>query len=220
MGVIFGTFEFLLAQRGSICFYFTMSYLNDLRVAIEELRTPNCEGDKYFIPQEPLHSLMTPGLLKNVLPECRIALQHMPEAVTEVLSSLRKIFALLVISGEAEMIINFMTQDQLQVSPMDQKLPFSLEQFAKIFPSKTANYKIRSLFDKQWEFITPVFSGKVVARALADKIILPIVEEKEIGDGGFGTIYEIKVYEGYCSFDGTQPDAVRSYGRQFCVGVC
>lgn len=193
-------------------FYLTMGHLSNLKIDIKQLRTTkNVEG-KYIVPEELLYRLMSIDRVVNVLPECNIPRQIADEVAAEVVSGLRKIFSLLIINDAAELIMKFIPQDGLQNGSMDQKLPFQRRQLEEILtnlPPKTAECTITDLFDGQWEFIAPVFSGKLVARYLADDTRLPIVSDKKIGQGGFGVVHEIKLGEGYCSFGKLGGDAVR-----------
>ncbi|RYP90030.1 hypothetical protein DL770_003875 [Monosporascus sp. CRB-9-2] len=47
--------------------------------------------------------------------------------------------------------------------------------------------------EKQWEFIAPTFRRGTLHRRLGDSTILPFTQNKRIGKGAFGTVYEVVI---------------------------
>jgi hypothetical protein len=161
-----------------------------LRSQIQLLRCKVENGDRFFIPYQPLYKLMTRDKVLDALKECEgIHGYRLDEIVERIVKGGQRIFAILVLlKGEERLISRFIEYDHLQRSPLDVKLPFAKETLNFIIPEDTA----RDFYEKQWEFVAPIFSRKVVHRLFHDEIRLPFAKNKKIGEGGFGIIYEIE----------------------------
>lgn len=102
----------------------------------------------------------------------------------------RKIFAILVLLKDEESAISrFMEHDHYQKSPLDERLPFSMETLDSIIPDIAEDF-----CEMQWEFVAPILYRNVVHRSLPDKTRLPFVYNKKIAEGGFGVVYEIELH--------------------------
>ena len=118
-----------------------------------------------------------------------IEVRHREEAVQTILAGARKTFAILVIIHQVSRITAFMNRDQLLTSTIDDKLPFSLSQLQEIM-----RHDADEFYEKQWEFIAPVFSRMRAHRLLDDDTILPFTNSTLLGVGGFGRVYETIIH--------------------------
>lgn len=186
--------------------------MEELQLSLQGLRIENFQ-DRYFVPQQSLYELMTPDAVREALNESKIARHHLQETVDAIVPGACKIFAVLVANDDVDLITRFIEHDQLQQS-LDQRLPFTRDQLNKIL-SGVSTIRIDRFLEKQWEFTAPIFSGKLIARSLERKTVLPFMYEKKIGSGGFGIVYMIKLHNQHCTFEQAPPDAVRA--RNICV---
>jgi len=171
--------------------------MEQLRESINALRRKNYQG-RYFVPEDALFRLLQRDKIREAL---KGKTQHyeLEELVEIIFSGARKIFAILVLNHYEQYITRFVEHDQLQStqSPLDHKLPFELEPLQILMTPGHAQ-----LFDeKQWEFTAPVFTPSVLRRSLKFDTILPFIKEKEVGTGGFGTVYTIEIEPSHQIFD-------------------
>lgn len=188
--------------------------MQELQQAIWELRIENFQ-DKYFVPQQSLYNIMTPNAVLGVLRKCNIAQHQLQETVDTIVPGACKLFAILVTNDDVDFITRFIEHDQLQQSMLDQRLPFTREQLCNILPA-VHSMKIERFLEKQWEFMAPLFSGKLIARSLHKKTVLPFTLDRKIGSGGFGIVYGIHIHDEHCKFEQITPQAVR---QQKCPSV-
>lgn len=137
-----------------------------------------------FIPDQPLSKLITK---ENVLSFLRthklIPEQHWISVSERVPGFYTKIFSILVLIQEGSAVLDFIEND---IS--DGKLPLTAGHFEKF---DSCNYQKRFL-EKQWEFLAPIWEkGRYLHKILDHNAVLPILEERQVGAGGFGTTFEV-----------------------------
>jgi hypothetical protein len=169
--------------------------MEELRAQIVSKREQNVER-RYFLPQQALYELMDEVLVEKAVRGAGIEAHNVREVTKEIMKGAQKIFAILLIIRQPQSILAFIQDDQLQ-SSLDHKLPFSLGKLQKLLASAIFG---QEFYEKQWEFAAPVFSKRLLPRVLQDDIILPFVEDKEGGEGGFGVVHIIKVEPYHRSF--------------------
>jgi hypothetical protein len=162
-----------------------------LRKQIESLRCKVPNEDRYFIPHRPLYELLTREVIFSTLKECEeIRHYHLDETVEKIVKGGRRIFAVLVLlKGEEKFITRFLKYDQFQRSSFDLRLPFPIYTLESIIPTIAADFH-----DMQWELVAPIFSRNVVHRFLDERVRLPFLRDNEIGEGGFGTVFEVRLH--------------------------
>lgn len=163
-----------------------------LRKQIQSLRCKVDNEDRFFVPHQSLYKLMTREKVLDVVKGCgEIPCYRLDETVEKIIKGGRRIFAILVLlKGEEKLISRFIEHDHFQHSPLDVKLPFSEDTLKSIIPDEI----VSDFYEKQWEFVAPIFSRNVVHRSLHEDIRLPFVQNKKIGEGGFGVVYEIELH--------------------------
>ena len=162
--------------------------MEELRAQIVNKREQNVEK-RHFLPQQALYDLMGEVLVKQAVREAGINAHDVGEITKEIMKGARKIFAILVVIRQPQSILSFIQDDQFQ-SSLDHKLPFPLGKLRELLPSASLG---QEFYEKQWEFAAPVFTKRLLPRVLEDDMILPFVEDKEVGEGGFGVVHTIKV---------------------------
>ena len=161
--------------------------MEELKNNIKDLRRTTWD-EVSFIPEAKLLELMTRDKL---LAACEDYLNpaHRDDIVDRIYAGARKVFAILVLLDQPELIINFIVHDQLQ-SRLDQSLPFEISLLAKLLPSR---HSVTDFDERQWEFCPLYLSESGIRRSLRKRTILPFIHNEKIAEGGFGTAYDVEI---------------------------
>lgn len=163
--------------------------MEDLKNRIKKLYCRNHPGQERFIPHDSLYNLLTNDVIRDAFLQENMEVEHLDELAHEVASRARKIFSILLFINEVPLMRSFFKADQLQSGDLDSKLPFELDHLNKFLPGQESE----DFFDNQWEFAVPVFSGKVITRALHPKTRLPFLNQAKKGNGAFGMVFGVEV---------------------------
>ncbi|RBQ99950.1 hypothetical protein FVER53590_12516 [Fusarium verticillioides] len=126
---------------------------------------------------------MTEDAINNTLERSTIPSHQHAETLQRVVESGRRIYSILALLDFYQYLANFIEGDQLD----DAKLPFRIDTLQTLeIPEEDA----KDFEDKQWELLAPVFRRGTLNRRLDESLILPFTQEKRIGKGAFGTVYE------------------------------
>ncbi|KAF4335478.1 kinesin [Fusarium beomiforme] len=158
--------------------------MNQLKSDIKRLRRKNA-SQQWYIPERALLEFMTEDAINNTLAKSSVPSHQHAETLQRILEGGRRIYAILVLLDFYQYLTNFIEGDQLD----DGKLPFTLETLSHSLeiPSEDA----KDFEDKQWELIAPVFRRGTLNRRLEQSFVLPFNQDKRIGKGAFGTVYEV-----------------------------
>jgi hypothetical protein len=163
--------------------------MEQIRDSITLLRK-ELPGSRYYVPEVKLQSVLSKAAIYQVLQQCsNVQPQELTELTKLVDDGARKILGILLIIGHVGYIKTFISEDQFQQSQLDHRLPFELQKLEALLRPAHA----RLFFDRQWEFISPVFSESVLRRQLDDHIILPFTDDSYRDKGGFGMVYNIQL---------------------------
>ncbi|KAI0890841.1 kinase-like domain-containing protein [Annulohypoxylon nitens] len=117
------------------------------------------------------------------------------EEVTErIFQDGRKILATLILIDRVDLVLEFIQHVQLQ----DLKLPFELKVLETFIPHDAA----KRFYKEQWMFLSPVFSLGTLTDTVQGQMALPYLRDKRIGEGSFGTVYEIEVDQDHIGTEG------------------
>lgn len=161
----------------------------NLKSQIQDLRCENFEG-RYFVPYQTLCQLLTEHVIFEVLRSAAVPQHEIDEILNVIVQYGRRVFATLALLGYESLFSKFIQADQFQEQFPDHRLPYSEASLITIIPKTVAV----DFEEKQWQFIAPIFSKKNIHRFLALNTILPFIKNKELGEGGFGTVFEIEVH--------------------------
>jgi hypothetical protein len=184
--------------------------MDELRGAILEVQNKhrNVQG-RCFVAEEDLRAVLTRGAVnqalydKDIDKNCKLELYHIDEAVDVVINGAHRVFAILVLIRYTKFILQFIQGDNYQGSGLDQRLPFDKDRLRSIFHAQAP---IEEFYDKQWHFTAPIFSDSVFTRLLPRETILPITEEEQLGEGGFGNVYRITIPPSHQRFQSISRD--------------
>lgn len=158
------------------------------------LRQENFDTQK-FVPEGKLHDLLNEDVITKSIRSCGIEYYKHAETVDTIANGARKIFAILVLLNQEAAITKFIENDQLQCSQLDSKLPFPLS----ILESMDFD-GAQDFYERQWEFVSPIFSDLTTHRVLHNNMRLPIMESKYLGEGGFGRVFTIVIHQNHQHF--------------------
>lgn len=163
--------------------------MEQIREAVILLRKELPES-RYYVPEITLYNTLSESTIRQVLQQCsNVQVQEWEEMAKVIFNGARKILGILLIIGHVGYIKDFISSDQYQQSQLDHRLPFELEKLQTWLKPAHA----RLFFDRQWEFISPVFSESVLRRQLDDHTILPFTNDSYRDKGGFGMVYDIEL---------------------------
>lgn len=172
----------------------TQSSAEAFQRRINEIRIENSEGRK-FVPEKEFFELLSKEVVKDIV--CRDSpFYHVDEVVDFVIKDARKVFGILHLIGAFTHLDRFIRNDQFRNQPTDDLLPLAKERLKEILDD---HYVAELFFEKQWEFCVPVFSGRIMPRALERHTILPYLEVTVMDSGSFGVVSKIKIHPSHRS---------------------
>ncbi|KAF2812458.1 kinase-like protein [Mytilinidion resinicola] len=95
-----------------------------------------------------------------------------------------KTFAILLLNRDDAHIVEFLFRRET-----DSKIPYS-DDGLYFLPPLVA----REFLERQWEFHPVIFEKGDIHRKVREEEILPILEEEKAGEGGFGTVWRVKLH--------------------------
>ncbi|KAI1116755.1 kinase-like protein [Nemania sp. NC0429] len=162
--------------------------MDKLRSVVKGLRRQNAAGH-YYIPKLPLDAAMTMDAIRDALIDSKIPRYYQQETLDRVRKQGVKIFATLLLLGYPNQLSLFIEADQLD----DAKLPLKAE---TLIEEIHLSEEIANDFaEKQWELAVPTFRRGTLNRRLGANTVLPFTQDKRIGKGAFGTVYEVVIDE-------------------------
>lgn len=161
--------------------------LQDLKSCLKQLRVKNADR-RWFIPGLRLHEVLTETAIRQTLLAANTQ-PHMVEEVTKhILRHGIRIYGVLVLIGQVVATITFMEKGEL----IDHRLPFEHSTLGQLLPN--VDSVIADFDETQWELLAPTFSRGTVHKSLRSDCVLPFMKDENIGEGGFGTVYNIELH--------------------------
>ena len=159
-----------------------------LRQKIVESRVRNCDA-RYFVPDSIIERLFNEESIANCVRESEIALHKRRECVHATRHGGRKVFAILILIGTTDRIVDFLENDQLlKEGSLDSRLPFSVDGLMKILSDRRW---AKEFYEWQWQLLAPFFKEDTIHRVFDADTVLPFIESEELGRGGFGRVFEV-----------------------------
>jgi hypothetical protein len=156
-----------------------------IRERIRSLRTPNAFGEQ-FVPFQSLDHILDEKTVQGALSACGIKVYERDEVQEAILSSGKRVFAILCLMEREHLIVQFSGNDNFLMVALDSKLPLDEDALQRIIPED-----YRAFYDIQFEFSAPIFRPNLHHRRLHDGCILPFTKVKPIGEGGFGVVSRV-----------------------------
>jgi hypothetical protein len=174
--------------------------MDQLKTKIKNLRRKNAARHS-FVPELSFYSVMTEDAVRSVLTSWPP--YHRDEIAQKIIPRGRKIFGILILLGQIELLSKFVEIDQLE----DAKLPFrqdTLVQDIHLSPEEA-----RDFHEKQWELTAPTFARGTLNRRFDVNTVMPFVENREVGEGCFGKVCEVMLRPDHQELGDNFPPKVR-----------
>lgn len=143
-----------------------------------------------FVPEYEINNVLSKEAIREVVAEFTPT-YHSEEVVDFIVHDARKVFGVLILIYSIGHIHHFIRNDQFQTRHIDDLLPFTEIRLKEILDDE---YVAGMFYDKQWEFCVPIFSRRIMPRALARRTILPYLEESQLAVGGLGTVHKVRIH--------------------------
>jgi hypothetical protein len=171
-----------------------------LRKELSTIRQKNTTNH-YFTPSNLVLDKLKPELVRQSLLDCAVEQHQIDEAVKVIIEGAWNVYAILIMIRQPRHILDFIKEDHLQRSTIDNKLPLDLEKLTKLLQDPVI---ATDFYDGQWGFTAPLFSKSVFTRSLPKEFVLPFLTDVKIGQGSFGTVYKIQMERSFQRF-GSEP---------------
>jgi hypothetical protein len=154
---------------------------------------------RIFVAETELNDIFTRECLQGVLgcPEFHIPLLRQEDIRNIVSKKFRRILCMLVQLGHEGWL-----SDLVERRISDGKLPVSKQELQDLLPEFHEPF-----YRLQWSYCALYLSRDDFEQRLPPEVVLPFLYEEEIGSGGFGVVYKVKVhkdYQDYFEISGTE----------------
>lgn len=173
-----------------------------LRSKILRLSAKSLDGRNFF-PEKDLAALPEDELRLAVYASVEEVYRR-DEAVQLVLRGGRKVFAVLTILNEEPMLVSFLETDTALSKSLDSRLPIAESALLSLFANSAHGDVIaKEFFDRQWEFIAPLFRPNISHRVFDDMTVMPFVWGSKIsaGEGAFGYVDKVTLHARHQGFE-------------------
>jgi len=153
-----------------------------LKDELKAVRQKTAHG-KWFLPRARLKQVLTKERVLRHLLEFGVASELVEESLHRIIHSALKILAILIVVEQDALITDFLAHDLT-----DGSLPL----FATTIPVANVSHKF---FDRQWEYIAPIFKRRNVVLRLQEDHILPFLEDVRMddADGGYANAFIVSL---------------------------
>ncbi|KAF4626119.1 hypothetical protein G7Y89_g12041 [Cudoniella acicularis] len=163
-----------------------MATASRLRAELEK-RKIRSSSERYFISNSDLSAVFTAADVRQLVAELKCRTEDRVGLPGELFAHGRTTLAILVWLRQENSILNFRTRDIL-----DKSLPLeNVEQANALAPGVGNEF----VTETQWMFL-PYQFGRNMAQShkeIRREIILPFVNEENLGDGGFGEVLKVTI---------------------------
>ena len=154
---------------------------------LKRLRAANTNyQNRKFVSEISLYRLMQKDSIRAILANLGTEPYHLDELVEKIFKRARKVFAILLLVGHGEAISAMDKHDGL-----DAKLPLTEGRLEEILGDAIL---ASDFYEKQWEFITPIFSRTLLPRLFESETILPFLAQDFNGKGHFGDVFRYDIH--------------------------
>ena len=185
-----------------------MTPLEEIKLRIQnEKENAAGQGVRKFMPRDRLQKLLTIDEIASTLTDPVLHIpQHKLQDTRDIL--VREgisIFAILLELNLEKKLVSFIEHDLL-----DSALPLPISDLETVIPEAASNFETL-----QWDYLAYRFRRGQYHRRVKPKEILPYVEEKKIGGGGFSSVYKVLVHSAYQNLIPDTANAVRIFVQCF-----
>jgi hypothetical protein len=154
--------------------------MTSLKAELKAARKRTAHGS-WFVPRGSLRGILNRQAVSNRLSESQIPLEVRDEVLERVLHDASSLFGVLVRIEQEHLIADCLSHDL-----RDEKLPVGPEAMEGLGVDPR-------FFDKQWEFLAPVFERRNVLLRLKDRHVLPFLEDRRMSDseGAYANAFRV-----------------------------
>lgn len=147
------------------------------------------QGIRKFMPRNCLQQLLTTEVVASALtnPEFGIAQHKLQDTADIVIREGTSVFSILLELNLEKRLVTFIENDML-----DSALPLHTTDLEAIIPEAVATFETL-----QWDYLAYRFRKGQYHRKIKPKEILPYLEEKRIGGGGFSSVFKVLVHSAH-----------------------
>ncbi len=189
-----------------------MSPLAEMKVRLQRARV-SAAGQplREFVPDGCLQQILTAEAVLSVLADSSFHIpSHKVENTAQIVASEgRIVFALLLDLSLERELGRFIEYDCL-----DHALPLHKSQLEDIIPQAAGNFA-----KCQWDYRAYRFRKGQYHRKVRDEEILPYMEQKRIGGGGFSSIYRVLIHPDHQNIIPDSPSSVRFMRSRLFTGA-
>lgn len=172
------------------------SSLQALRDRLASIQVPAAgQGDRVFVPRAGVEEIVVHDLVQSALSSEALDLppQRHQNIAAKIIDEFRSVFAILCQLGQERSVKKLIETRQIT----DKKLPVSREILKGHIPECYEPF-----YQIQWSYCAHSFSYLDYEQEIDDAMVLPYLEEEQMDEGGFGTVFKVKVHQDYFVRDG------------------
>jgi hypothetical protein len=162
--------------------------LKELKVRLQgaKITTAGGKPPRRFLPKASLDDLLNAAQLTSLLQDPSFDIPwHKQEGTADIIiTECPKVFGILLELNLEGKVVSFIENDLLDIA-----LPLGEDELKHIIPEATANF-----FKLQWDYLAYHFRRGQYHRKIDESLILPYIEEQEIGGGGFSRVYKSVIH--------------------------
>jgi hypothetical protein len=188
-----------------------MTPLRELKVRLQNAKI-TAAGQKparKFIPKDSLDDLLKAAQLTSLLKDPAFEIPwHKQETTADIImTECPNLFGILLELNLERKIAPFIENDLL-----DKALPLGEDRLTHIIPEAAVNF-----VKVQWDYLAYCFRKGQYHRKIDESLILPYVEEQQIGGGGFSRVYKSLIHTAYQNFaqDRNRKVILQKFPRNF-----
>lgn len=147
------------------------------------------QGVRKFMPRDRLQKLLTIDEIASTLtdPVLHIPQHKLGDTRDILFREGIRIFAILLELNLEKKLVAFIEHDLL-----DSALPLLINDLETVIPEAASSFETL-----QWDYLAYRFRRGQYHRRVKPKEILPYIEEKKIGGGGFSSVYKVLVHSAH-----------------------
>lgn len=154
---------------------------------------------KYFLTEDALNNVLTQDIIRECIEQADIDVLLKRNCIEAVFEGGKKVLALLIMQNRVGLLAKFVETDHSSKSGhLDSRLPFEQQTLTRILMDD--GDAIFNIQRHQWELMAPYFQEGRAHRIYQTDVIMPFVQSKWIGAGGFGDVYEVSLPNSHHGF--------------------
>jgi hypothetical protein len=181
-----------------------MAGVTDLRHLLQRSKQAAAgQEGRQFLPNGIIEQILTLETLRTTLsdPSFRIDPYKRDDTAYTILSEAKKVFAILI-----DLEIGHGLSHLIENEVLDKELPVEEKRLKDVLSGAEA----KGFVYHQWEYLAYDFRKCPFQRKIRPEILLPYLEEKRLGGGGYSEVFEVVIHPAHQVFSQKNPKNVCS----------